>query len=294
MKEIFDKIRPYIAIMRLNEQGTALAALFFGALDANYLNFRILFSLAVAFYFISVASFIINEFIDARDTDKHSSRVRALTKAAVAPKIVFGLWFLTAGAGTTILFALGLYWQAIAAVTAGTLYSLPPIRLKARFLWDQIAVAFYLIIIPYSLSFSLKDLPFDKMIALPFITLLLFLSVAQGFHLLSDLKADKTAGLKNTPAVLGYSALIKILILTASLALSGLLYLFYQHTHPWYYPLIFFSVLSLLALGYARGNIYNETKLITRLTWSTKTAISLGNWFIIYQIILIYFHPFSS
>lgn len=289
LTELIKNLRPYIAIMRLNEQASALSALLFGALDAKFTNLPVILALTVGLYFISVASFVINEYVDARDTDKYSPRVRALVHKTVAPKFVFLLWLMTSAIGMTIFFYFGLYWQAVVSVVAGTLYSLPPIRLKARFPWDQLTVMFYLIFIPYSLGFSLQKLPFDQMITLPFITLLFFLGAAQGFHLLSDLKADKDSGLSNTPAILGYKTLMKIIIVFSFLALFGLLYLLYHHTHPWYYPLIFFTALSLLALGYARGNVYDEKKLITRLTWSTKTAISLGNWFVIYQIIYIYF-----
>ena len=126
------------------------------------------------------------------------------------------------------------------------------------------------------------------MLTIPFFSLTAFLGVAEGVHFLGDLEADKKGGLQNTPVVLDYANLIKLLIIFAFGATIGFTYLVYQHSHWWYYPLLFFTVLSILALGYARGNIYNTEKLITRFTWATKTAISFGNYVFVYQLLIIY------
>jgi hypothetical protein len=283
-----DKIRPYLKMMRLTHQATALVAVLFGALDSGYLKNTHLTFIATGFYLISVSSFTVNEFVDAADTDKFSVRERAVAGITISKNIVVSLWFLTALIGSLILFNFGLYWQAIASVLAGIIYSVPPFRFKARFLLDQMTVFFYLMFIPYSVGFTLTNQPFSAMITLPFISLTTFLTVAQGVHLLGDLDADKKGGLNNTPVVLGYSNMMKGLIVCAFIATAGFMYLLYQHTHWWYYPLIFFSVLSILALGYARGNIYNPDKLTARLAWATKTAVSLGNWVIVYLAAIIY------
>lgn len=285
---ILRSLTPYFRILRVKEQSTALVALFFGALDASHLDLANLLIIAAGFFTLSVSSFIINEYIDAKDTDKYSARVRSLTHQPVVGRIVFIFWIFFVLLGSAVLFWYQLYWQALATVVLGTAYSLPPVRLKAKFAFDMLCIYLYLIVIPYSIGFSLNGLPFDAMIQIPFIALSLFLGTAEGVHLLGDLEADRKGGLNNTPVVLGYQNLIKTVIILAFGATFGFMYLLYQHTHWWYYPLIFFSLLAILALGYARGNLYNVHKLVARFSWATKKAVSFGNYVFVYQIVIIY------
>lgn len=288
LKYYLNAIRPYYKMLRLNEQGVALTSFFFGALDAQFLDLKSLFIVGFGLFCLSVASFIINEYIDARDTDMYSAKIKALTKVKVVPGAVLTLWLIFSGVGCLVLFEYKLYWQAIATLLLGTAYSIPPIRLKARFAFDMLCIYLYLTVIPYSIGFSLSNQPFSQMFTIPFIALSAFLGVAEGVHLLGDLDADKKGGLHNTSVALGYANLLKLLIIMAFVATAGFLYLLYHHQNWWYYPLIFFSVLSILALGYARGNIYNTDKLVARFSWATKVAVSFGNYLFLYQIVIIY------
>ena len=58
-------------MLRVNEQGAALASFFFGALDSHFLDLRTLFIIGFGLFCLSVASFVVNEYIDARDTDMY-------------------------------------------------------------------------------------------------------------------------------------------------------------------------------------------------------------------------------
>ncbi len=46
--------------------------------------------------------------------------------------------------------------------------------------------------------------------------------------------------------------------------------------------------MAILALGYARGNIYNPEKLAIRFSWATKIAVALSNYLFLHQILIIY------
>ncbi len=150
--KVIDRIKLYLKMMRLTHQSTAIVALFFGSLDAHFYNLTVIIPVAVGFFFVSVSSFVINEFIDAKDTDKFSKRDRPLASITVSKKLTFLIWATTGVTGTIILFYYGLYWQAVLSLLAGLAYSIPPIRLKARFPYDQLTVFFYLIFVPYSLD----------------------------------------------------------------------------------------------------------------------------------------------
>jgi 4-hydroxybenzoate polyprenyltransferase len=278
----------YYKMLRLDQQATILVCFLFGVIDAKFFHLPTIFWLSVGLLFHSISIFFLNDYIDAMDTDKHSLEDRPATKTKISLNPTIVIWFALILIGSLPLLYYGLFWQLAILIVLGFLYNFPPFRLKAKFPHDSFCVYTHFVLIPYSIPFAMNNLPFTEVFSIPFISLTLFIAVAQGIHYLADLKADKEAGLANTPVVLGYSNLLKVVIYASFGSFLGFIYLVHHHSHWWYYPLIPFNILAVLALGYARGNIYNQEKLTARFTWSKKTAINFSTYLLIYEIIVIY------
>ncbi len=252
--KIQEKAAPYLRMLRLKHQTIGTIIYVLGLLDANYFKSPQIFIIFSGLILISMAGFVINDYFDAKDTDKFSYRDRVKDK--ISGKVILIIWFLFNLLGAVILSVNGLFWHAALLVVVNTLYSTPPIRFKARLLWDLVAT-FLQGAVAYSIGSALAgngSLP--SLLSVPFITLVLFMAAGEFILLTMDYEADKAAGLKNTNVFLGYIWLIRISKILLILSAFSFAVLCYLHLSWWYYPLI----AALPYFGYAVGRLREATE----------------------------------
>lgn len=186
----------YIRLLRLQDQYTTLG----GALAAGvYLGTRESWIIiwAIACTCISIGSFILNELIDRTDVDKRSWNPIHI-RQSINIRIGWGLFALFTFAGLLLSVRIGMFqWAMFMAVWYG-LYSLPPIRLKARFGLDiatQIGAGW---VIPFGMPILLHRSDWSIIVA----TSLLGWSFVFPYQL-ADFTADKLAGFHSTHVVIG-------------------------------------------------------------------------------------------
>lgn len=248
-----EKAAPYLRMLRLKHQTIGTIVYLLGLLDANYFKSPQVFIIFFGLILISMAGFVINDYFDSYDTDKFSYRDRVKDK--ISGKVVFIIWFLFNLSGAIILTLNGLFWQAAILFVVNTLYSSPPVRFKAHFLWDLVAT-FIQGAVAYSIGSALAgNGSISALLGVPFVTLTLFMAAGEFILLTMDYGADKAAGLKNTNVTLGYVWLIrisKILLIFSAFSFAVLCYL---HQSWWYYPMI----AALPYFGYAVGRLREAT-----------------------------------
>lgn len=266
-----------LKILRLPEQTVSLVPFLFGALDADLTNKQILFFLGLGLLLVSVSFFVINEFVDSFDTDQNNFRKDHGFNFLTNKKLILGLFFLLVISGSAIFLWYQQYFPLILILFFGIGYSVPPLRFKARFPWDMIAPLVAWGLVPYSLAFSLKGLPYENIISVASVSFALFGIPMQGIHYLADAESDKKAGLFNFCTVMGYKNFLRLIDKIAIGGLLGFIYLIYRHESWWYWPVILASIYELLIIGYARAAIYHPTldKLHSIAIRSYKKGVSV-------------------
>jgi len=273
LKTVFGKIKPLIKAMRLEEQSIVLVSYLYGWLDSHsfvkqQLN-RLVYS-GVGLVFLSVVSFLVNEYIDAKDTDQFRQDKQPMSTinstSFVATVAIFGIL------GIIIAARQGFFWAGIIMLLAGIAYSWPPLRTKNRSLWDFFTLAFLFVIIPYLIPYRLSK---ASILSINWLGLLFFLLLALASNLLAivrDIEPDRQANLTTTGTVLGYkkTLILGALALGASLFLAGVM--LYQKIGWWYYPTIPFALATLCIVSFCAGSRF-ETK---RIAFYCRKAIKVG------------------
>lgn len=211
----------YLRLLRLQDQhfqfGFALAA-------GVYLpgHFLWVVQWAIATTLISFAAFISNEMTDREDVDKFSwNRVHLRKSEVMDSKKVALIWWICAAGGILIANDLNVLWPAIGMLLIGTAYSMKPVRLKGRLIFDilaQLSVWFWIPFMVPIFYFGAADTFFWFFV--PAISLL-----AWGFfypYQLADFSADKKAGLRGTHVILGQN--ISLILGLMALVLGILAY----------------------------------------------------------------------
>lgn len=285
---MFKKI---LKILRLGDHPSILIYFLAGSLDSGFLNFQKILVILFGLFCLSISAFVINEYIDSFDTDKFSLRdpKNGDVKSIFSRRGILLLWLIFASLGCGVLLFYQLFWQAALIIIPITLYSLPPLRFKARFLLDIAALVLSFMIAPYSIGFALQNKPIVEMFQFPFFAFTLALAPAEAIHFLVDIGADEKAGLRSTAVVLGRKNLIrlsKIFLISGALVLSILIY---QHSHWWYYPLI----LALPYVGYAVGRlrevVYDPSGHEKTFHTAYHRGIRIGNVLVICFLAALYF-----
>ncbi len=191
----------FIRLLRLKHQyavvGMTLATAILLKTHSLWIIFWIL-----ACLFLSISAAIINELVDSQDADKYTSNdvhIKETDKFDMKTVwLIFGFFSL---AGIFLSFLAGLFWFGIIIYVLGMLYSLKPIRLKGRFLLDNITQILAGLFIPVMGPIILlnKMLQFWPLI-LTFILLIWFCVFP---YQLADFEADQKAGLRPTHVVIG-------------------------------------------------------------------------------------------
>lgn len=194
-------MKKYIRLLRLQDQYIPA----FAAISAGvYLSSRSLSILwwAIAGTFLSFTAFIINEMTDQQDTDKYSwNPVHSLYREKWNMNIVWTMFFVFSVAGLIISYLVGLFIWGLAIYLIGILYSLKPIRLKGRIVFDVAAQLLVWWILPFLAPVWTAG---DHVRGVWFTAIMGFIIWFAFYpYQISDLPADRKAGLRNTHVVLG-------------------------------------------------------------------------------------------
>lgn len=188
---------------------------------------------AIALTFLSFTAAIINELTDSKDCDKFSwnkSHINS-TNSNLTKTEIWSMFLIFSVIGLYLSFTVRLFLWGLIFYLIGLAYSLKPIRLKSRFVFDIVAQLSAWFVIPFLAPISLLGKTSDT---LPFLIVMLLLvwSIFYPYQL-ADFKADFIAGIKPTHIVLGME---KSLILGLLLGMIGVfLYLklnIFQN-NPW-------------------------------------------------------------
>lgn len=289
---MWQKIKPYILAMRLQHQNPVLVALLAGSLDAHYYNLPVLALVGLAALGMSIGIYLINEYVDAKDTDIFQLRNKVLTRHHLNPKTLTAVYLALTLPGLAVFLFFGLIWQAFAIVIIGAFYSLPPLRFKAHFPWDLISQGICFLIGTYSIPFQFTHQSLYAVFTVPLISLMFFLTTAQLIHLIIDYQADKAAHLNNTGVVLGPNNLLRLAKALLLSSVFGFAYLLYKNSHFWYYPLVIVAPYVGWSLGRLREVVfynkdYNPKPIDNPLLTTYERAIRMGNFLVIYFLIIL-------
>lgn len=235
-------MRKYLRLLRLQDQypvfGGALAA---GILLDSRAPWIIHWALSCTA--VSIAAFILNEIIDSKDVDKLSwNSIHIQKNDAVNIFIAWALYWGFIFVGISIALQIGLFWWAVLMAFWCSLYSLPPVRLKSRFVWDVLTQVGAGWMIPFGVPFVISR-AYDQWSIIVAISLFGWAIVFP--YQLADFSADKKVGFQSTHIVLGMK---KSLWLGMVCALGGMIIFFMDTWHiraPW---LNFFPLLSLFSV----------------------------------------------
>ncbi|OGK19410.1 hypothetical protein A2866_01725 [Candidatus Roizmanbacteria bacterium RIFCSPHIGHO2_01_FULL_39_8] len=145
---------------------------------------------------------MVNELVDREDTDKYSwNPVHIGKNTRLNMKIVGFLFFLFTILGLLFSYLAGFFWWGILLWIIGIMYSLKPVRLKARFGLDILAQISCAIFIPFLAPISTLGNLRNTLVFTLILSLMLW-SVVFPYQL-ADYEADVRAGLKSTHVVLG-------------------------------------------------------------------------------------------
>ncbi|MBI4066269.1 UbiA prenyltransferase family protein [Candidatus Gottesmanbacteria bacterium] len=190
---------PYIRLLRLQDQYIQLGASFAAGFAAGINDPWVLWW-AIAATFLSITAFIVNELTDRGDVDRYSWNTIHV-REALDMRVVAVLFLLFSFFGLVLAWNIGLLWWALASYIIGVLYSLKPIRLKARFGWDiaaQLAVWWLLPVLAVWWKAAFIPTGWPMLLS----TAPLFWSIFYPY-VLSDFVADQKGGLRGTHIVLG-------------------------------------------------------------------------------------------
>ena len=212
---------------------------------------RLVIALLAAALFNSCV-FIINQLGDI-DTDRfHQEKSQLPFSAGQLSRRQGGLLaliFLSLGVLCAILVGISYFIVLAAIIVFGVIYSLPPIRLKARPFFDLfiIGVAFGLwaVLAAWAILFFLPEIPLSLIVGAS-----LFYAGTHGIHTASDYAADAAAGVKTTAVLLGpkHTARIGIFLISLGWLLLYTAVGFYTHLF-WYGLLKYKSILLLIFSG---------------------------------------------
>ena len=211
-----------------------------------------LFIALVAASLFNSSVFILNQLGDY-DTDRlhHEKSQLPLSAGHLTPRqgVILALAFLSLGIPFTVIVGIPYLIVLAAIIVFAVIYSLPPIRLKARPFFDLfiIGVAFgsWAVLAAWTILFFLPDIPLSLIVGA-----CLFYAGTHGIHTASDYTADAAAGVRTTAVLLGPKRTARIGIILISLGLL-LLYTavgFYTHLF-WYGLMKYKSILLLIFSG---------------------------------------------
>lgn len=223
----------WLKVFRIKEVLVGISPFLLASLDTQIILEPVKFLLLVTgFLNIFFSSFLINELVDSEDTDKFNpEREKGITRHGVSKKFTFWAFVVTSILGIVLLNFLNLGIIGIVGFLLLTVYSVPPIRLKAQPFLDLIAVTTGFAILPYLSYLYLAGTTPNVFILLFFTTGFMAIDlVAEG----ADFDADRQAKINTTAVFLGEKKnLIFIKFLSLACMISGIITVFL--TGYWWY-----------------------------------------------------------
>ena len=274
----------YIQLLRLKDQfiqvGAALASGLW--LYSNDIYFIIW---ALTLVFLLIPAFILNEFVDRKDTDKFGwNHIYIKKNETFNIKMVALIFIISSFSGLLISYLLGLFWWALSAYVVGISYSLKPIRLKTRFLLDALAQLWVWLIVPLIAPIWAVNMLGES--ALFLITCSLIIWSISFPYQLAGFYTDKKGGIKGTHIVLG---LRKSIYLGIGCGLLGAILFHYANLFyraPW--SLIFIPILIYTLFRYYTWLRLDNDKVIVKSMQKSSIAIKPYVWLIIPFFLIFY------
>lgn len=282
-KLLISKIKPVIKAMRLEEQSILIVSYLYGWLDSHtFVKQQInrLVSSGIGLILISIVSFLVNEYIDAKDTDQYREDKNDETPPASTflAAIILCVFF-----GLIIAWRQGFLWQGVVLVMAGIIYSLPPIRTKNRPFWDFFTLALLFVVIPYLLPYWWQG-NFLNFSWLSLGFLLLFALTSNLIAVVRDIEPDQKAKLTTTGTVLGYkrTLILGAIMMIASLIMAGVM--LYQRIGWWYYPTFLFALAVLCIVSFCAGSRFKPQRVAHYCRQAIKVGVKITYLVIVYQL----------
>ncbi|MBD3384366.1 hypothetical protein GF407_05495 [candidate division KSB1 bacterium] len=159
----------------------------------------------ISVFFVSFSVYAYNDILDAKwDAMNAVKKKRPLPMGDVSPKEAWMLVWMTGGAG--LLIALAINWQTFLLTLAYfllfTIYSLPAIRLKKRFLCKEIVIAFAFPLLMFAGAYAVTA-RFSEAVLYTGLIIMFFMIMGQpAMNDIFDVKEDKKAGVRSLSILL--------------------------------------------------------------------------------------------
>jgi 4-hydroxybenzoate polyprenyltransferase len=265
--------------MRLREQSTIVVSYFYGIYDLvspkNIGRDHLL--VGGGFLAISMATFILNEFVDKKGDlfrlDRQPSRISALST----------LFLVSCFSSVGLL--LGFLGGAPACTAGiwlcGLLYSFPGIHLKTIAVLDLFSLGLCFVILPYCGSreiimrhLGMADVPRVSLLNISF--LISFLLSCNFIAMIRDYEADCLAGFNNTTIRLGMRNSLRLGLSSALVAHIIGAVLVYERTSWWYFPVVLFAPIVASIYGFGLGAKSGQA-IHSHFAASARIGIAVGN-----------------
>ena len=243
-------VKPYIALLRIvSWRGFFLMAIFGFIISEAFLSPLINIAVFFIIFFLFLgSSFAINDCSDVKE-DKLGKKSNPIARGEISLKkaIIFSISLGGLGLILSAYFGMEVFLFYSALIFLSFIYSLPPLRLKSRFLLDILSHGLFfgsfLFFLPI-IIFNMEPAIVHYLIA---ISIFWFSVIIELKNHLRDYESDKKAGLKTTVCVLGKSkseVFLKVLEITYPLTLA-LVFLFSEN----FWLMILFAAVSCLSLS---------------------------------------------
>ncbi len=275
----------YLKLLRLDEHYPVIGCILAASLYLHKSGSWII-TWSIAAISISIVAFMLNEIVDREDTDKYSwNPIHIGTHTKLDMRIVTALLISFSTIGLVFSYVSGFLWWGIAFWIIGILYSLKPIRLKARFGLDILAQVACAFAIPFLAPVSQFG-NIEQGIVLTFVLCCILWSMVLPYQL-ADIEADQKAQLKNTHTVMGMK---KSIIFGFSLVVAGvILYIIFRIfiVASWSAVMLLFS--AFVSIKYIQWFYLNNLKKqIRSMQQYTRIVKPLSQLMVPYLLVWMY------
>lgn len=204
----------------------------------------------VAVFFVSFSVYTYNDILDAKwDAMNAIKKKRPLPMGEVSPEQAWVLVWMTGGVGLLIALAINrqTFLLTLAYFLLFTIYSLPAIRLKKRFLCKEIVIAFAFPLLMFAGAYAVTA-KFSEPVLYTGLIIMFFMILGQpAMNDSTDVEEDQKAGVRSLSIILPwkYSLAFWIAGVCGSLLFMGLLVCFAGFDQALFWIM---SVLTLLYL----------------------------------------------
>lgn len=237
---MMQRIKIYIRLLRLEDQYTVAGIIIAAAIILRLHTMWIFFWIAGC-TLLQISAFILNEMVDFKDTDKFSWNKNHIKRTdKLNPKIVWSLYGLFSLSGLILAGFSKMFWWGFEIYILWVCYSLKPIRLKARFIFDILTQTTAGLAIPFMAPFIVSgNIP--RML-LPTIVLIPLIWFCIYPYQLADYRADLKARIKPTHIILGMKACLWLNLIFVLYGIVAFILLRVDNIAPWAWIIIPFAI----------------------------------------------------